>query len=194
MSSHDKALTIVTAAAADPVSLAELKEHMRIDASNSDDDNLLTALITVATKYAQSFTRRQLVTATYDMFLDRFFAQIIIPLPPTQGITTVKYTDDQGAQQTLADTVYQLDKESEPARLRQAFNENWPTTRMEMNAVEIRFICGYGAASAVPEYFKTAIKMLAAHNFENGEATIVGLSIKKVPLGVDALLWQDRIF
>lgn len=194
MSSHDKALTIVTAAATDPVTLAELKEHMRIDASNSDDDSLLTALITVATQYAQSVTRRQLVTATYDLFLDRFFAQITIPLPPTQSITTVKYTDDQGVQQTLATTVFQLDIESEPARLREAFNENWPTTRMEMNAVEIRFICGYGAASAVPEYFKTAIKQLSAHWYENSEGTIVGLNIKEIPLGVDALLWQDRIF
>lgn len=184
-------LTLVTAAT-DPVTIVELKAHMRITGSASDTP--LTAEIKAATEYAQTFTRRQLVTATYDLFLDRFFPEIRIPLPPTISIATVKYTDDAGNQQTLSSSVYQLDINSEPARLREAFNQTWPTTRQEMEAVEIRFDCGYGAASAVPEYFKTAIKQLAAHWFENAEATIVGPTIRTIPLGVDDLLWQDRIF
>lgn len=185
-------LTLVTAAATDPVTLAEAKAHMRI--SSSDDDTPITGLISAATKYAQDFQHRQFVTATYDLFLDRFVPQILIPLPPTQSITTVKYTDGTGTQQTLASTGYQLDTNSEPARLRKSFDASWPTTRQEMEAVEIRFICGYGLSSAVPEDTKTAIKMLVAHWFENAEATSTGPNLKEIPIGVDRLLWMDRVF
>ena len=187
-------LTLVTAAATDPVALSEAKLHMRIATTVTDDDDSITKLIAGATKYAQDFMRRQFVTATYDLFLDKFSTEILIPLPPTQSITTVKYTDDAGVQQTLASSVYQLDTNTKPARLREAFNQTWPTTRQEMNAVEIRFLAGYGVATTVPESIKTAIKMLVAHWYENAEATIVGPNIKDIPLGVQDLLWADRNF
>jgi hypothetical protein len=37
---------------------------------------------------------------------------------------------------------------------------SWPTTRDQINAVIVTFVAGYGAASAVPQYAKTAVKHL----------------------------------
>ncbi|HVW36055.1 MAG TPA: head-tail connector protein [Pirellulales bacterium] len=63
-------LTLVTPPAAEPVTLAEAKLHARINLT--DDDDLVSALIVAARRYCEAFTRRQFVTATWNMVLDTF--------------------------------------------------------------------------------------------------------------------------
>jgi hypothetical protein len=56
-------------------------------------------------------------------------------------------------------------------------------------------VCGYGAASAVPEDAKQAVRLLAAHWYENAEATVVGTISKELELSYTALVarlkWGD---
>ena len=59
-----------TPPAGEPLSLAEVKLHLRID--NSDEDLLLTMLISAARLHAENVTRRAFMTQTYDLYLDRF--------------------------------------------------------------------------------------------------------------------------
>ena len=44
----------------------------------------------------------------------------------------------------------------------------------------------------VPEDLKEAIRQLAAHWYENREATVAGLSISTVPLGVEEIVRERR--
>lgn len=63
-------LVLVSEPAAEPVSLIEAKEHLRVDWS--DDDALISALISAAREYAESICRRVFVTQSWKLVLDTF--------------------------------------------------------------------------------------------------------------------------
>lgn len=183
-------VTLVTAAAFNPVTLAEVKEHLRVD--DADEDTLIQAYIDAATEQVQSFTSRQFVTATYDLFLDAFPKVIRIPRAPTQSVTSISYIDADGSSQTLGTAVYDTDFNSEPARVVEADGQSWPSIRGDINSVTVRFVAGYGIADTVPDRAKVAIKMLAADMYENRESKIVGTIIAENP-AIERLLWSMRL-
>lgn len=62
------ALKLTTAPAVEPVTLSEAKAHLRLDIS--DDDALITTLITAARVHAENVCRRAFVTQKWDLYLD----------------------------------------------------------------------------------------------------------------------------
>jgi len=82
---------------------------------------------------------------------------------------------------------------TEPARLVPAYGKTWPATRNEINAVEVTFTCGYGAASAVPEAIKAWVKLRIGAMYENRESDVALLrgSIGEMPFA-DKLLAPFR--
>lgn len=176
-------LVVSTAAASDPISVAELKTHCRIDTDAEDD--YISALISAATQDTQAVQWRQFVNATYTLTLSAFPVgdYIELPRPPLSSITSLKYLDADGAQQTWASSNYRMDKSCEPGRICLAYNVSWPTIRSQSNAIEIVFVAGYGAAgSNVPEIHRHAIRFKAAHWYENREPVSNGLSVAEVPM------------
>jgi hypothetical protein len=79
------ALKINTAPAAEPISTDEAKMHLRVDAS--DEDMLIQSYIKAARQHCEGVLNRQLVTATWELWLDNFPGKdhIDIPLPPLQA-------------------------------------------------------------------------------------------------------------
>lgn len=159
-------IKVVTAPAALPVTLNEVKSFANV--TISDDDTLLTSLLTAATAKAEHRMGRRLVTQTLELYLDAFPGETgEINLPgPVASITSVKYTDTDGDEQTLSSTKYTLDAVSNPARLVPAYEEEWPETLEQVNAVVIRFIAG-SAVADVPEMVKTYIKACVAWQYDN---------------------------
>jgi len=195
-------LALVTAPPAEPVSLDEAKDHLRV--KNGDEDVLLTGLIKAARQHVDGrdgWLNRALITQTWDLFLDAFPCSsdipIVVPLPPLQSITSVTYLDDAGASQTWAATDYTVDAKSEPGRILPAYGLSYPSTRRVMNAVTVRFVAGYGLAVAVPATLKLALGALVAHFYEHREPIIltggVGSPIP-LPMHVEALLMPYRIW
>lgn len=84
---------------------------------------------------------------------------IVLPIPPVQSISSIQYVDTSGATQTLSSANYILDSNSEPARITPAYGLSWPDTRVQVGAVTVTFVAGYGLAIAVPAAAKTFIKM-----------------------------------
>jgi len=183
--------TLTTAATEEPVTLDEAKAHLRID--HDDEDDHIAALITAARQWAEMYTRRQFISATYTLYLDWFPGEIVVPRPPLISVTSISYLDTAGASQTLATSVYAVDAVALPGRIRLKFNESWPGTRTIENAVTVVYIAGYGAATAVPETAKAALKLLVAHLYENREPYIVGTSVSALPMAAKSLLSAERV-
>lgn len=159
------ALKIFTAPAEEPVTLAEAKLHLR--ESETARDALILSLIAGATDFAERETGRRLITQTWDYFLDGFPDWgLEVPYPPLASITSIKYIDTAGAEITLAATEYLVDVKSEPGRVTPAYGKTWPSIRSQVNAVTIRFVCGYGLHAAVPERVRNAqlLHIEAHHN------------------------------
>lgn len=121
--------------------------------TNTTGDPLLNMLVQAARQHAETYLKRALITQTVDLHLDKFPCWEI-KLPPLQTVSAITYFDSNGVEQTLAADQYLVDSTTQPARITPAFGLVWPATQYRNNAVKIRFIAGYGAASAVPACVK----------------------------------------
>ena len=158
-------LTQTSAPVSDAVDLDLVRRYGRI--SGTGDNDTLIQFLRMATEIAEkNICWRQFITATWTINLDRFPHEIIIPYPPLQSITTIKYFDTDGDQQTVTASDYQVDILREPGRVMPAWNVSWPPTRRIYNSVEVKFLAGYGAQSAMPEPLKMAIAALTAYYYE----------------------------
>lgn len=188
------ALTLVTAPAVEPIDLATAKAHLRVDIT--DDDSLITALITAARQHVEVITRRALITQTWDLSLDAWPEgnTILVPLPPLQSMASITYKDSAGTVYTMPATNYIVDTAEEPGRIVLAYGKLWPSvTLYPAGAITVRFTAGYGNAVAVPQTIKHAILLLVAQWYENREATVGGAVQREIPFAVEALLWPYRV-
>jgi hypothetical protein len=64
------ALRLITAPNAEPVTLQEAKDSLRVE--GTDEDARITRHIINARRQAEAYTERQLVTATWELVLDAF--------------------------------------------------------------------------------------------------------------------------
>jgi uncharacterized phiE125 gp8 family phage protein len=188
------AYKIYTQPTEEPIDLDEAKKHLIMEDDEARDDDLLYAYIQAARRHCESFLGRALITQTWDLYLDAFpDGDIAIPLPPLQSVTHVKYKDTAGTLQTLAASTYIVDTVSTPGRIALAYGQSWPSTYSEIQAVQIRFVCGYGLASAVPQNIKHAILLKLTGLYENrgdSERTFVTDTLEQA---IEALLWPERI-
>lgn len=188
------ALTLVTAPTVEPISVSEAKAHMRVDFT--DDDDYITALIVAARTIAEERTNRALITQTWDYVLDDFPCgnAIKIRKPKLQSVTSVKYIDSDGTENTMPTTDYLVDTDSSPGRIVLKFAKIWPTAILQpASAVRIRMVCGYGLAVAVPQPLKQAIFFLVAHWYENREPVNIGNIVNKIPVTFDYLIGPYRV-
>ena len=182
----------VTAPSVEPLDLAEVKLQRRV--SGTDDDVELSRLISGARQYAENYTGRSFITQTWDLFLDKFESKIEIPMPRLQSVTTVKYTDTDGNQQTLSSSLYTVNTNAEPGYIIPAYNESWPDIRDVPDAVEIRYIAGYGDASTdVPEDLRHALLLMIGEWNENTEDT-QPFSMNRISFHARTILDQNRLF
>ena len=190
------ALKIAVVPADEPVTVAEAKEHCRVDVTT--DDATIQGFIETAREVVEVAMRQALVTQTWDLYLDSFPGTdyLELPLPPLQSVTYVKYTTKAGVLTTFDSASYMVDTYSQPGRIRLKDTYSWPSDELQIvNGVNVRFVCGYGAtAGDVPQRYRLAIMLLAAHWYENREAIATSGAVpKELPLGVESLLWIERV-
>jgi uncharacterized phiE125 gp8 family phage protein len=162
------ALVLVSPPESEPISLDGVKAHLKQDLD--DDDALIAALLVSARLHVETELWRQLITARWRLTLDRFppgGGEIRIPWCPVRAIEQVRYVDQDGLQ-LLDPSHYQVDLDSEPARIRPAPGLIWPETDAEqLAAVAIEFTAGYGAAEDVPAGIKQYVLSRAAFFYEH---------------------------
>ena len=167
-------VVLVTPPIAEPVSLDEVKMHLNI--TNSDSDNYLSGIVIPGARdFVESETQKSLVTQTWLYKMDGFpgfnplyesvdYPIIIVPKAPFQEIVSFTYVDVSGITQTLeACSIdgttpdeqmygYQIDpgSETQPARLIPPWARPWPPSRRIPAAVQVQFICGYGGPVGSP--------------------------------------------
>jgi uncharacterized phiE125 gp8 family phage protein len=182
---------LITPPAAEPVSTAEAKAHLRVD---SDDENtLIDALVAAARQHIERETRRALITQTWELRLDKFPRDTIrTPVGPLQSVSSIKYDDINGVEQTLSTATYEIDTSVEPGWIVRVGDGAWPDTMVAINSVRVRFVAGYGAAAVVPQILKQAILLLVGHWYMNREVTIAG-QFGASPMAVQSIIDSHHV-
>jgi len=154
-------LTIVTDVTSEPVSLDELKAHLRLDID--DDDAYLSGCLTAARQWVEGQTKKALMPRTYDYEIDWGWPTkhgifwIDLPVNPVTSVTSISYVDNSGSQ-TLASSQYSVKARAHGSFIVEAYNVSWPTVRSVPGAVTVRFAAG--DADNIPNPLHRAILFL----------------------------------
>ena len=200
-----------TAPAAEPVTTSTAKSFLKVDVST--DDTLIDTMIAAARGLVEEATGRRLITQTLVGYLDKVpgslehawwdgmregpvgllnNASIRIPVGPVQSITHVKVYDSAGVATTASGSTYYLaTKGYGEAEIVLFDGQTWPTvTPRQANALEVRFVAGYGAAgSNVPSALVLATLNLVAWMYEHrGE----DITLDTMPANVKSALAPYR--
>src|SRR5437764_6601159 len=106
------ALTVQTPPTAEALDLQAVKDHIRED--SDEQDGLITALNTAAREYVEKALGVTMTETVYKLTLDQFPCRqwigwgdaIQIPRPPLRSVTSIKYIDGNGVQQTFSPSAY----------------------------------------------------------------------------------------
>lgn len=178
----------------EPVTLAELKAMVRVD--GTDEDTLITSMGMAARGYIEQMTGTGLITQTRALKCSAWSDLGSLPVGPAQSVSSVKYLDTDGAEQTLSTSVYEVVTSGRRALIRLKASQSWPPTFTSADAIRIEAVIGYGLAAAVPEDIKHAIKLTVAQWFDIRGDTVAERSVTptSVPNGVAALIANYRIY
>jgi uncharacterized phiE125 gp8 family phage protein len=186
-------LITITQPDAEPVSVEDVKIAARIDAE-SFDDQMALLLIPAIRREAEHRLGRRLITQTVELVLDKFpDGEIDLLLPSVQSITSVKYLDSAGAEQTVINTDYSLDNATSPARVLLDIDARWPESYAVPNAVRVRYVVGYGDDDAsVPANIRLWITAMVVQALDNPAGLNVA-ALQPLPF-IDRLLDAERFY
>ena len=182
-------LALTTPPSIEPITPFLLKKHLRLNTDIEDD--LLAIYIAEARKVFESDTQRQIMSATYTLYLDNWYGEhhknwvyggsiynayffanyfhfnttLSLPKPPLQQINSISYYDTTNTLQTLPTNEYLVDAARTPARLRFLQTPNLFTDRMPR--IMINYTAGY---TSVPLDLMGLLLKMAASNYWEREA------------------------
>jgi len=170
-------LTEIGSPAAEPVSMAEARDHLRVDIDV--DDLLIYSMISAAREYAEIYCNRSFAKHTYRADLSGFQNNMQLPGKPIQSVTHIKYysSDSPSVLTTLSSSSYQLHR----GVVSLTYGSAWPAVYPRPDAVQITYQCGYSDLASpedtvanTPNAVRQAILLMVGDLYENREGQISG--------------------
>lgn len=175
---------ITSSPALDALSLAHVKEHLRL--THADDDAALTRLIKAVTDYFENTYSMALINQTITLWMHNWPAgskspwwdgqcdgavddmlgtshSVILPIRPLITVQSVSMVDDE-LKETLWDAShYRLSGGLEP-RLIKKDGVSWPIPKSQFESIKIVYQAGFGAtAEDIPMLIAHGMKEMIAH-------------------------------
>lgn len=183
---------LITAPTVDVLSVADCKATLGITSDGQDAmiEASIGAVVATLDPASGGWLGRALRPQTWELRLSGFICnKIELPYPILTSLTSVKYDDSDGAEQTLTVTtdyrVYGQGGHGK-AYIVPAYNDYWPTARSDYEAVRIRYVCGY-AGTAMPKPITQFIALQVRMLLSNIERNLY-LSGEDIP-GVRSRRW-----
>lgn len=179
---------IIVPPTAAPISLQDVKEHLRID--GDDEDSALEVFRSAAIDHVSRYTGLALAPQTQRFSSSGWEELRQLPVAPVSSIT-ISYIDENDIEQVLDSSAYRLSGGN--SLLPKVVIKNdvvLPLLASVPDAVRITVECGY---SAVPPAVRLALLLLTGDwdmNRENSGAQ----SMNEMPTGVYHLLANWRLF
>jgi uncharacterized phiE125 gp8 family phage protein len=184
--------TLITPPVAEPLALADVKAHLRIDGEAEDD--LLASLSVTAREHLERTTGLVLMRQGLRVYLDQWPAcgTVEITRGPVAAIDDIRIYDADGIEASLDLSGHVLDGGARPARL---WLRNRPAPGQALNGIEIEFTAGFGDTAAdVPDTLRRAMLLHVALMWEFRGVITQSQQPAAVPEGYDRLVapWLIR--
>lgn len=192
---------VVTPPATEPVSLAQLKSHLRVD--HDSDDALIVIYGQTARMAAERYMNRALIEtgflATWQPQSNRPYwgrigmwhwrKPLELPRSPLMSIDTVTIHDVEGNATTVPPAAYLLEGATDPARLKLDYTTGLIDPVAALLDIQIGYTAGYGSTAApVPVTIINAILITTAFLYEHR-----GDGDAELPKAAEWLLDMDRV-
>ncbi len=169
---------IDVAPAAEPLLKAAVKEYLRIDDGDASFDGQLDDFIAASRAEVETWTGTRLITQTVTVSADGWAALQSLPVGPVQSVSSVKYIDTLGVEQTLAAEDYQLIGSGLTLLISPALNKSWPKVATRIDAVRVTMVVGYGVSgSDLPGDVYFALLRLIRAKMDDRPLDLFGLLI-----------------
>jgi uncharacterized phiE125 gp8 family phage protein len=173
-------LTLTSPPIAEPVSLSEIKEHLKVD--GNAEDALIAGLLLAARQTIEARFQLAVMTQSWRLALDTApDGAVTLPLSPVVSIDVVGAVRG-GVIEALAPSAY----DAQAGAVGRVRIKAPLTTDQTLGGIVIAFTAGWPDAASAPEELKLAIKTLTAHFYENREAETTA------PAALGALLASYR--
>lgn len=150
-----------------PLTLDGVKDYLQ--ETESDNDALINQLIESATDWIERKINRCLMTTVFEQYLSVWPACNLVRIKwnPVQTLTSVKYVDANGDEQTISSSNYATWIRDEVMYI--SFNDDytWPTTKTVPDAFKIRFTAGYNPPDRIPAPIKNALLLRIRKAYDN---------------------------
>jgi uncharacterized phiE125 gp8 family phage protein len=172
----------------EPVAVADLKAFLRLNTTS--EDALLAGFISSARDLFEQQTDRQLMPATWTLYLDAFPRVIRCPKAPLNAVSSVQYYDSSDTLTTWSTANYSVDTAREPGRIvPSVWYPDWrvfpsfPALSYRISPkIIVQFTAGYADANSVPPMIKQAIMLMASHWFNQRSETTTD-KLDTLPIG-----------
>jgi uncharacterized phiE125 gp8 family phage protein len=188
-------VTQTTPPAYQPLTLTEVKLHLRVD--GTDEDTLLPILIGAAVDTCQQLTGRSIMAQGWRLTLNGWADAVRLPYPEISAVASIKYFDEDGAQQTLDPSTYELIGDTVHKTSGATYPELWKGP----GVVEINYTAGYSAGNeaaqqaAIPAGIKAWLLLTIGTLYANRESVQTGVSVAALPdRFTDSLLDRFKVY
>lgn len=168
---------LVTPASSGPITLEQVKVHLRIDDTGQDAaiELMIDAAIALCDGYG-GILRTALIEQTWQQDFAWFpVYEFRLALGQLISVTSITYYDNDNIQQTLASSVYAAFSDANGPYFKLKDGQSWPSTFYRDDAVRVTWKAGFGTtADFVPADIRHAMLMLIGHWFENREMSVIG--------------------
>lgn len=169
---------LITKPASMPVSLTEVKQHLKID--DNEQDPVLTSTIAAATARLDGWggaLRMCLMEQVWEQAYPSFGPVLRLPLGPISAIVSIIYADVAGTDQTLSPSAYVRLDDAIGEFIAPAPGTSWPAVGTRYDGVRVRFRAGMANASEIDPSIRTALLMLIGHlyRFPDAATDVAGL-------------------
>jgi uncharacterized phiE125 gp8 family phage protein len=187
-----------------PITVAEVRSRLVYPETgdgdfDAADDATILGMIYAATDRVEHETGRTLVEqqweATFGTFSAYCDARLPIPSFPVLSIVSVKYTDGNGAEQTVSSGDYVLRAGGPGYYVRPAYGLAWPGARADDDAVRVRYRAGHSDVALIPAGLLQALFLIVGDLWRHRD-TVSFSPAAEIPMSatVKSLLAPYRVW
>ncbi len=194
--------TLISAPSETPVSLAEVKTHLRVD--HDDEDPLIQMLLDAAVSHLDGLSGilgRAIIDQDWRLTVPRSGSptgsdKLYLPLMTARELLSIKYYDLDNTLVTEDLAGWSMVSSSWWAYISPVSGSIWPSVYDRPDSIIIEWRAGFGGAEDVPPSLKAAIFLIVGDLYRNRETVSFGGQSSYIPMSatVNALISPYRTF